>query len=102
MFSQQNDIKVYAAYNLIGIANLFSLQGKSAEAVALLAAVTALAKSIGFKIEPELQEPYDKTLVEVQKILSQEDFQSAWAEGEQMDLKDAVKFAEEKYREHHS
>jgi len=57
------------------------------------AAANAIAKSIGLKTEPEIQEPYDEALAEVRKKLSEEDFQSAWLTGEAMDMERAVKFA---------
>jgi hypothetical protein len=89
----QNDVKIYAVYNLIGMAGLFQHQGEFREAVILLAASDQIAKSVGLKIEPELQEPYDKVLAETRQRLKDSEFQSAWEIGEKMDLEQAVKFA---------
>lgn len=90
-----SDLKSYVIYNLIGMASLFVLENKPSAAVTLLAAANTISQSIGFKIEPELQEPYDKALAEAQQKLSEGDFQSAWGEGEKMDIEQAVKFATE-------
>jgi hypothetical protein len=89
----QNDVKIYAVYNIIGMAGLFQYQGEFREAVILLAASDQLAKSIGFKIEPELQEPYDKALAKCQEKLSEQDFETAWQAGKNMEFEQAVKFA---------
>ena len=93
--AHQNEVKIYAIYNLVGMASLFGNQGKSREAVTLLAAVEKASKLINIKIEPELQEPFDKVFADLQKILSEQDFQSAWAHGEKMDLDTVVRFAQE-------
>ena len=91
--AHQNNVKMYAIYNLIGIASLFAKQGKTSDAVVLLAAADAIRKSIGLKIEPELQEPCDQVLAETRRKLSEEEFRSAWETGAPMDLDHAVKFA---------
>lgn len=91
--ANQNDIIMYAIYNLIGMANLFHNQGKSSKAVVLLAVADKVAKSIGFKVEPELQEPYDRVLAEVTQKLSEQDFRAAWETGQNMDMDQAVEFA---------
>ena len=89
----QNNIIMYAIYNLIGMANLFHSQGKSSKAAVLLTASDRIANSIGVRIEPELQEPYDKVLAEISQILSGQDLRAAREAGEKMDLDQAVKFA---------
>ena len=93
--AHQSDIKSYVVYNLIGMASLGMLEGKPAYSLTLLAASIQLARSIGFKIEPELQEPYDQVLAESRQRLSEEDFAIAWAAGETMDAEQAVRFARE-------
>ena len=89
----QSENKVYTVYNLIGIASLLSAGDKPVGAVTLLAAATAIAESIGLKIEPEIQEPYEKAFLEAQQKLSKPDFQSAWAAGKSMDIERTVQFA---------
>ena len=91
----QSDIRQYVVYNLIGMANLLLLRDKPSQALTLLAAVSGIAQSVGLKIEPELQEPYDKVLMEVQQKLDEKDVQIAWQAGEKMDIEHAVKFATE-------
>ena len=94
--AHQSDIKPYIVYNLIGVASIFLVEGEPTHAILLLAKANRIAESIGFKIEPELQEPYDTTLVEAKQKLSELDFQSAWNIGENMSTEDTVKFALQK------
>ena len=94
--AHQSAINTYIVYNLIGLADLFNREGQRSHSATLLAAANGIAGSIGLKIEPEIQEPYDKVLAEVRKTLAEEDFQSAWGVGEKMDIEHAVKFATEK------
>ena len=91
--SHQSDIKLYAVYNLIGMANLFRVEGKPSDSVVLLAAATRIAASLGIKLEPELQEPYDAVLAQNRADLAAADFESAWERGKDMDIEHAVKFA---------
>jgi hypothetical protein len=91
----QGDMKLYTVYNLIGMAGFFRAQAKPAKSAALLAAAAGIAESIGLKIEPELQEPYDQALAAIRKELSQGDFQSAWGAGKNMDLERTVQYASE-------
>ena len=91
--ARQSNYRLYAVYNLIGIANYWSEEGQVSRAVTLLGAVSAATAKMGFKIEPELQEPFDKGLADTRAKLSEEDFQSAWEVGEQMDFERAVQFA---------
>ena len=91
--AHRNNIMMYAIYNLIGMACLFQDQDRFAEATVLLAASSEIAKSIGIKIEPELQEPYDKALAGCRKKLSEQEFKTAWQTGVNMDFEQAVEFA---------
>ncbi|MGE5641950.1 MAG: tetratricopeptide repeat protein, partial [Byssovorax cruenta] len=93
MVAHQSDIRMYAIYNLIGMAKLFLIEGKPSEAIALLAAATQIFESAGLRIEPELQEPYDEVLTQTRKGCSEDAFQTAWETGKNMDLEHAVKFA---------
>jgi adenylate cyclase len=91
--AQQGDIKMYIAYNLIGMAKLFLLEAKSCDSIILLAAATEIFQAAGLKIEPEIQEPYDEVLAQTGKDCSEDQFQAAWETGKNMDLEHAVKFA---------
>jgi hypothetical protein len=93
--AHQSEIKIYLVYNLIGMASVFLAESNLTCAVNLLAVSTQIAKSAGLKIEPELQEPYDKAIVEVQDKLSTADFQSAWETGQGLTMEDAVRLAKE-------
>jgi uncharacterized protein YwgA len=90
---------MYAIYNLIGMANVLISQRKSFETAVLLAASNGIAISLGVKIEPELQEPYDKALAESREKLSEHGFQSAWEAGKNMSIDQAVQFALENLKE---
>ena len=93
--AHESDIRQYLVYNLIGMACVFMLEDRASQAITLLAAVTGIARSIGLKIEPELQEPYDRVLTEARQELSETDFETDWKAGEDMDMEGAVKFATE-------
>jgi tetratricopeptide (TPR) repeat protein len=92
----QSEMKLYIVYNLIGTARLLDMEGKFTDTAMLLAASAGLAASIGLKIEPELQEPYDETLADLRQKLSDQQFQSAWEAGGMMDIERTVQFALEK------
>ena len=91
--AHQSEIVIYVVYNLIGMASTLLAEGDSIHAVNLLAASTAIAKSTGLKIEPELQEPYDKAFIKAKEKLSEVDFQSAWETGRGLTVEDAVRLA---------
>ena len=93
--AHQSDIKSYVIYNLIGVAKTLLLEGKPSSCVTLLAAATSIAQSLGFKIEPELQEPYDQAIAEARQKLSQQAFESAWQVGDSMNAERAVNLATE-------
>jgi adenylate cyclase len=97
--ANKNNLVMYAIYNLIGMASVLNSQRKSSEAAVLLAASNGIATSIGVKIEPELQEPYDRALAESREKLSEQPFQSAWEAGKNMSIDQAVQFALENLKE---
>ena len=91
--AHQGDIKLYTIYNLIGLAGFLSREARYAQSATLLSAAVGIAESIGLKIEPEVQEPYDQTLAAVRERLTEGGFQSAWEAGRSMDLEGTVQFA---------
>ena len=91
--AHQSEIKIYVIYNLIGMSSVFLAEGNPVYAVNLLAASSATAGSTGLKIEPELQDPYDKALVQAREKLSEVDFQTAWEAGQRLAVDDAVRLA---------
>jgi len=88
-----SDIKLYTAYNLIGEACALLAEDCPAQAVQLLSAATAYGQEVGFKIEPELQRPYDNALSSSKEKLSAKAFQEAWDIGQKMDVKSAIQLA---------
>ena len=91
--AHQSAMKLYTVYNLIGMASFFSRESRHARSATLLSAAVGIAESIGLKIEPELQEPYDEALAKVRGKLAPEDFGSAWEAGRNMDIERTVQFA---------
>ena len=94
--AHQGDLKLYTVYNLIGIAGLLNMEGKGTDSTILLAATTGIAEAVGLKIEPELQEPYDRVLADLRSSLSEGDFESAWQAGKKMDMEQTVRLALER------
>ncbi|OGO37871.1 MAG: hypothetical protein A2Z03_06945 [Chloroflexi bacterium RBG_16_56_8] len=88
--AHQSGIKPYVIYNLIGFACVFLAEGNLPRTVTLLGAVHAIAESIGFKIEPELQGPYDQTLQIAKAGMSEVEFHTHWEAGRKISLEDAV------------
>jgi class 3 adenylate cyclase/tetratricopeptide (TPR) repeat protein len=91
--AHQSEIKLYVIYNLIGMACVFLAEDCSEGAVKLLSVSDAIARSTGLKIEPELQEPYDRADIQAREKLSATDFHSAWEAGQGLTMEDAVKLA---------
>ena len=88
--AHKSDIKAYFVYNLIGHACVLLTENEQAAAVKLLSAATAVADSIGFKMETELKQPYDNSLSSAKERLTEEEFSSAWEEGQKMTSDQAV------------
>jgi tetratricopeptide (TPR) repeat protein len=89
----QSDIKLYLGYNLIGIACVLLSEDCPASTAKLLSAVTAYTQKIGFKLETELQQPYDQALAATKERLDEASFQATWGEGQTMSVEQAVQFA---------
>jgi tetratricopeptide (TPR) repeat protein len=92
-FALQSNYRLYAVYNLIGLASYWNDEAQVSRAVTLLGAVAAITSAMGFKIESELQEPFDKVLADTRAKLSTDEFHLAWGTGEQMDFEGTVQFA---------
>ena len=70
------------------MASVILAENDTACAVNLLAASIAIVESTGYKIESELQDPYDRA-----DKLSGIDFRSAWKEGLGLTVEDVVRLA---------
>jgi class 3 adenylate cyclase/tetratricopeptide (TPR) repeat protein len=90
----QSDIKLYLVYNLIGIACVLLAGQRFTEAVKLLGAAEAYTQKFGFKLETELQRPYERALVTAKECLDAATFQTAWEDGQAMNIEQAVHFAQ--------
>ena len=88
--AHKSDIKAYFVYNLIGHACVLLAENDPTVAVKLLSAATAMADSIGFKMETELRQPYDNSLSSAKEKLTEAEFSTAWEEGQKMTPDQAV------------
>ena len=86
-------IKSYVVYNLIGCACVEVADNKPTRAVALLGAASGNAETIGFRIEPELQRPYDQALQAIKAALSEAEFQAHWETARKLSLEDAIELS---------
>ncbi len=93
MIAHQSRMKSYIIYNLVGLACFHLAIGGLENAAKLLAASSTAAAAIGFKMEPELQEPFDKTLAETRQKLPASTFDVAWKAGSELPLDEVVQFA---------
>jgi len=91
--AHQSDMKAYIIYNLIGCACVQLAEEKLSDAAKLLSASSTIATSIGFKMESELAQPYEKALASVKEKMSAADFLSAQNDGMKMTIAEAVQFA---------
>ena len=80
----------YVIYNLIGCACVHLAEEESVIAVKLLGTSSALAESIGFKMEPELKQPYENALTLAKEKLNEEEFSSSWNEGQNITSEQAI------------
>jgi len=91
--THESDIKSYLVYNLIGCACAFLAEDKLAITTKVLSVSSAIADSMGFKIEPELKQPYDEALSSVKEKMSEAEFTSTWDEGQKLTIDQAVELA---------
>ncbi|PWB68855.1 MAG: hypothetical protein C3F07_21160 [Anaerolineales bacterium] len=78
---------------LIGAAGLVLQEGNAQFAAQLLGAVESALKVLNAVVEAEIKFFYEGTLAKVREALGEEAFQSAWEEGSQWSLEEAVKRA---------
>lgn len=89
--AHEGDVKAYIIYNLIGCACVRLAENANQTAVKLLSTSTALADSIGFKMESELKQPYEDALSTAKEKMTKEEFDSAWTGGQNMTQEQAIK-----------
>lgn len=90
--AHEGDIKAYIIYNLIGCACVHLAEEKTQAAVKLLSISSAIADSIGFKMESELKQPYDNALATAKEKMTEDEFSSAWNEGQETTQEQAIEF----------
>jgi predicted ATPase/class 3 adenylate cyclase len=90
---QETGEKLRQTSNLIGVAGLTLQQGNPGFAAQLLGAVESILKTLKAEMEPELQPFHTRTLAAAREQLDEAVFQSAWVEGSQWSLEEAVKKA---------
>jgi non-specific serine/threonine protein kinase len=81
------------AFYLSFLAGPASAQGNSKRAAVLLGASDALLKVMGLNLQPQDQPEIDRFSATVRDQLSDEDFKTAWEEGQALSLEDATAFA---------
>ena len=79
--------------SLIGVAKLTLQEGNPRGAAQLLGATQAALKTLNVVVAPEMKFCHTQTLAEVKEVLGEAAFQSAWEEGSQWSLEEAVKRA---------
>jgi tetratricopeptide (TPR) repeat protein len=77
--------------SLIGAAGLVLQDGNPQFAAGLLGAVESALKALNAVVEPDVKFFHEGTLAKVKQALGEEVFQSAWEEGSQWSLDEAVK-----------
>jgi tetratricopeptide (TPR) repeat protein len=88
--AHKSNMKAYIIYNLIGCACIYLAESEPSRAVMLLRVASANAEAMGFKIETELQRPYDRALDTAKKEMDEETFSAAWDKGQRMTMEEAV------------
>jgi tetratricopeptide (TPR) repeat protein len=91
----QSKIHLYLVYNLIGLAGVLLSEGYPDRAAKLLGAAVASSKKFGFKLETELQQPFDKTLAAARESLGETAFQQDWERGQILSVEQAIQVARE-------
>jgi hypothetical protein len=90
---QELEIKEGLAYLLEGFAGLSCAQNQPARATRLFGAADALRRQIGAPLPPDSQEDYRPYLTTIESELDEEDFATAWSEGQKMSMEQAIKYA---------
>jgi hypothetical protein len=85
------DEKLQQTSSLIGAAGLVLQDGNPQFAAGLLGAVESALKVLNVPMEPEMKPFHAQTLAQVRDVLGEAGFQSAWEEGSQWSLEEAVK-----------
>ncbi len=93
ILAHESDIKAYFVYNLIGYACVYLAENEPLLAVKLLSVSSAIADTIGFKMETELKQPYDNALSSAKEKLLDDEFSAAWEAGHKLTQDQAVELA---------
>ncbi len=75
---------------LIGLASVYGTKGDALKAVSLFGAATQLFQMIDYEMEPNDRRAYEISVDSMRAKLSAEEFETAWSEGEAMDLEDVI------------
>jgi len=91
--AHESEIKTYVVYNLVGCACVQLVQNNLTDSAKLLSASSSIGASIGFKMEPEIEIPYKNALSAVKEKMPEDEFSSAWENGNKLSLDQAVEIA---------
>ena len=90
---QEAGEQLYQISSLIGVAGLILQKGDAGFAARLLGAVDSTLKALHAVVEDVMNPFHEPTLAKVKEALGEAAFRSAWEEGSQWSLKEAVKKA---------
>jgi adenylate cyclase len=86
--------------SLVGMAEILWREGQSRRCAQLLGGIAAVLATYGIAIRREMAEFHAKLLTAVRQNLSPTEFEAAWAEGETMNLEQAIHYALEETTTH--
>lgn len=89
----KSDIKRNIVHGWIGLAAIVADLGGLIPAVNLAAAAEGLRTTIGLIPEPLFQRAYNETVAHVRTALGEADFMTAWAQGQNMTLEEAIELS---------
>jgi predicted ATPase/DNA-binding SARP family transcriptional activator len=80
-------------WNVWGLARVALAEGHTRRAVQLFAATGRLMEIFGISLDPVDQDDYERDVALARAQLGEEDFATAWAEGQAMSLEEAIAYA---------
>jgi tetratricopeptide (TPR) repeat protein len=92
-FALELDQKPFVAEILFTLAGVIGMQGRSIPAARLMGAAECFLDNIGVLFQPGNQRDFERSKAEVREQMGERMFESAWAEGREMSLEQAIEYA---------